>query len=213
MWSEGENRILSVFLENNQRILRADDYENLAQQINVKEGKIRSAAGVKKKLLEIKRQNQAGEQQARPVAQTWTNDEAERLVSSFLNAEGATKTAKIASIVHRFPGRSSKALAKKLRDDFPNIYYEREEVHQIDRPSQSQNHDQLPHQQQSIPSNNESDGEEDNTHIEISDRLRRKFRSIFSKELKNQNKRKIKPFKSRSEALRGGTPWTAFFLS
>ena len=87
-WREEEIHVIVVFIENNQRILTYDDYEQIAQQILTQTGKTRSAAAVKKKLCEIRKarhqaQNQAaGEEirQIRQAAQAWTPEEAQRLV-------------------------------------------------------------------------------------------------------------------------------------
>ena len=48
-----------------------------------------------------------------------------RFSEQFSDAQGDSRTSKIRAIMHNFPGRTKKAIATKLRANFPIIYYGR----------------------------------------------------------------------------------------
>lgn len=103
----------------------------------------RSIAAIKKKYLEIKNQK------TKQSTGKWTQAELDELVGAFKNRPEPLPTARIRAICDSFPGRTEKAIAKKLRDNYPGIYYMRNNDQETEGEAvQRSNNDTTPLQQQ-----------------------------------------------------------------
>lgn len=81
----------------------------------------RSTAAIKKKYLEIKNPNQAEKQNTNK----WSEAELDELVRAYKSRPEPLATARIRAICDNFPNRTQKAIAAKLRESYPDVYYMR----------------------------------------------------------------------------------------
>ena len=126
-WKAEELVIVERYLEENPGIVTVNKCEEV-QKILQQAGFDRGANAIKIKIGYIKRAKRAREQgipTASSASEIWTEEEERRLVRKYAQAEGTNKIAKIRNIIIDFPKRSEKAIATKLRQDFPQIYYNR----------------------------------------------------------------------------------------
>ena len=61
----------------------------------------------------------------RQAGAAWGEEEVRRLVIRYAEAEGSSKTAKVENILEEFPGRTVKSVQTKLREAYPEVYYQR----------------------------------------------------------------------------------------
>lgn len=133
-WKPQEIAILRRVLEENGGVLLREHLENLEPLLPG-----RSAAGIKKKYLEVKGQrNLPNNRQEQPEptlkGTKWTEDEERRLAQCYQERNEPQSGARIKAIMDSFPGRTAKAMATKLREKYPQVYYMREINQQVDNP-------------------------------------------------------------------------------
>ena len=217
-WSPEELEIVNDFLRENQRVLKQEDYDNLAQKILVELQKARSAAAVKKKIVEIRKadriQDGDGNREDRQATQMWTAEETALLLNLYATAQGASKKARVEAIIGEFPGRTVKAIVAKLRKDHTNIYYGRSENVQVEQGQQQHDasHQHIAQDEepeiatqgreivaQVLDNNNtierEEAREQQRQSVEVPQCVRSRFLSMFSSALNRQYKKRIKRFK------------------
>ncbi|XP_044750445.1 uncharacterized protein LOC123310835 [Coccinella septempunctata] len=106
-------------------ILISGDFDNLKEYIPG-----RSTAAIKKKYLEIKGTQSIPdvfqrEPQTTSKGAKWTEEEETRLVQKYSMRTENQSGARIKAILSLFPNRTEKAIATKLREKYPDIYYMR----------------------------------------------------------------------------------------
>lgn len=114
-WKQEEINTLREFMQGRTVITKRD----LEEAQRLLPG--RSTAAIKKKHLEIKNPNQAERQNA----SKWTKTELDELVRAYKSRPEPLSTARIRAISDNFPNRTQKALAAKLRESCPDVYYMR----------------------------------------------------------------------------------------
>lgn len=111
-WTENELTILRQQIED-RAVLSKQNLEQIQQLLPG-----RSVAAIKKKSIEIR-----NGPPDRPKTAKWSEEEKHRLARAYKQRPEKLSTARIRAILEDFPGRSQKAIATKLREKFPAIYY------------------------------------------------------------------------------------------
>uniref|UniRef100_A0AAR5PEG8 Reverse transcriptase domain-containing protein n=1 Tax=Dendroctonus ponderosae TaxID=77166 RepID=A0AAR5PEG8_DENPD len=83
----------------------------------------RSVAAIKKKCVELKNHPETNR---RPGSSKWEPSELNHLIRAYKSRTETLATARIRAICDDFPGRSQKAIAAKLRETCPDVYYMRD---------------------------------------------------------------------------------------
>ncbi|XP_045470568.1 uncharacterized protein LOC123677883 [Harmonia axyridis] len=117
-WTVSEIKIIQDYITNKSGPITVDDHKIL-QQTLVK----RSLPSIKKKCLDLKHSINTNQPCRIKQSSSWTSDEERRLVENYINRNEKQVTKRIRAILNAFPGRTEKALATKLRDKYPEIYY------------------------------------------------------------------------------------------
>lgn len=112
-WNGDEIDVVRAILAEKRGPITIEDHRVIQQRLPE-----RSLAAIKKKCLELKN-NPAPKQQTTK----WTKDEMERLIKEYSETKEQQIGSRIRSIIHLFPGRTEKAIATKLRETCPEIYY------------------------------------------------------------------------------------------
>lgn len=126
------------------------------------------------------------------------------LGEQFSNAQGDNRTSKIRAIMHNFPGRTEKAIATKLRANFPIIYYGRAQeepqarapIPDPDPPQEERGQNDEDEEEEGVTHTNTQNQEEEaetmpsnepNTStISVPTTLRDKFNALFTRARKQQ---------------------------
>ncbi|XP_050295823.1 uncharacterized protein LOC126735768 [Anthonomus grandis grandis] len=118
-WTARELAELRRILEEKNGVLLKENLANLAEVFPD-----RSAAAIKKKYLELKNTQNNPEQE--PKVNKWNAEEEKRLVRMYKQRLEPQSGARIKAIMQSLPGRTLKAIATKLREKYPNVYYMRD---------------------------------------------------------------------------------------
>lgn len=122
-WTQAEINTVLQYVQSKNGPITSEDHKELQRQL-----KTRSVAGIKKKCLELK-QNVHNQQNDNPgtskQGNIWTKTEERRLIREYMNRTEAQVTKRTKAILNLFPGGTEKAIATKLREKYPEIYYMR----------------------------------------------------------------------------------------
>ncbi|XP_044750658.1 uncharacterized protein LOC123310992 [Coccinella septempunctata] len=112
-WKPDEINVIHNYLQNKSGPIKAEDHKAIKERLPG-----RSIPAIKKKCLELKHNPNLPNR-----TNKWTSEEINRLISEYAARPEAQISARIDRIVDLFPGRTKKAIATKLRENHPEIYY------------------------------------------------------------------------------------------
>lgn len=149
-WTEFEITFVQEYLRKKEGPITSEDHIKIRETLNH-----RSLPAIKKKCLELKHKKNP---LVKKTTTKWTAAEEKNLLKEFLKRKETQVTKRIKAIANQFPERSEKALATKLRENHPDIYYMRKTSVETDSEEEIHNHTE-------IPINNQNNDEDNNINV------------------------------------------------